>query len=176
MKVFISYSHQDEIIANEIVDALDNAGHKVWQDRTKLKAGDNLVAKFNEGIKSSDAFILIISQDSLRSPWVKHEYSTLALGDISSQRTRVIPVVVDGSPVPQYLAERFYVDLSDGLKFGITQILTALSDSEKSKKRLEPKRTRDYRKSIAKLSQSLREGRLTLVCGAGISIGAGIPS
>jgi len=179
MKVFVSYSHQDAKHADQIVSALESAGHEVWQDRVRLKAGDNLIAKLNEGIKSSDAFILIISKYSLRSRWVKHEYSTLALGDISSQRTRVIPVLVDRSSVPQYLAGHIYVDLTTGLDHGIEQILRALSESEKTKTKTRkptPKRTRNYSESIVKLTQSLREGRLTLVCGAGVSIGAGIPS
>jgi len=177
MRVFISYSHQDAKYANVIITALKAANHDVWYDRGKLKTGDNLITKLNEGIKSSDAFILIISKYSLRSKWVKHEYSTLALGDISSERTRVIPVLVDKSSVPQYLANHLYVDMSMGVERGVDKILSALAETDKQKTRkVQPKRTRDYTESISKLNRALREGRLTLVCGAGVSIGAGIPS
>lgn len=177
MRVFISYSHQDSKYADAIIKALKAANHDVWSDRGKLKAGDNLITKLNEGIKSSDAFILIISKYSLQSKWVKHEYSTFALGDISSERTRVIPVLVDKSSVPQYLANRLYVDLSVGIERGINTILKSLTETDKkTTKKIQLKRTRDYTESISKLNHALKEGRLTLVCGAGVSIGAGIPS
>lgn len=176
MKVFISYTQQDKKYAELIAQSLRDAGHEVWYDGWKLRAGDNLVEKINESLEETDALIVIISRYSLRSKWVMHEFSALAFGELSGKKNKIIPVLVDKSTVPEYLARYVYVDLSDNLEFGINSIIYALSEPQTAKPKIKIDRKRSYEKAIDSLAQSLQEGRLTLVCGAGVSIGAGIPS
>lgn len=175
MKVFISYTQQDKKHADLIADKLRGAGHEVWYDGWKIKAGDNLLEKINQGVKEVDAFIIIISKDSLSSKWSMHEYSALAFGELSSPSTRIIPVLVDKSTVPQYLARYQYVDLSENLDRGLNEILGFLSDKPPAAK-IGEGRERTYAQAIAALTRALNAGRLSLFCGAGASIGAGILS
>lgn len=120
MKVFISYTQQDKKHAELIAHRLREEGHEVWYDGWKLRAGDNLVEKINEGLKETDALIVIVSRNSLRSKWVMHEFSALAFGELSGKTNRIIPVLVDKSTVPEYLARYVYVDLSENLEFGLS--------------------------------------------------------
>ncbi|MBP5981143.1 MAG: TIR domain-containing protein [Halomonas sp.] len=176
MKVFISYTHQDKKYAELIADRLRNAGHDVWYDGWKLKAGDNLVEKINHGLKETDALVVILSKNALQSKWVMHEFSALAFGELSGKTNRIIPVLVDKSTVPEYLARYVYVDLSDNTEIGLNGIVRALSAQPTTKPILKSDRKRSYEKAVDALSDTLHEGRLTLVCGAGVSIDAGIPS
>lgn len=176
MKIFISYSHQDKKHADLISESLVAAGHEIWIDSLKLRAGDNWLSKINEGIKEADAFILIISGNSLSSEWVSKEISAIALGELSKGRTRIIPVLVDKSTVPQYLAQYQYVDLSMDFEIGISRIVQALSETPDKISLGEKKDKRGYSRAITEISHALKDGRLTLVTGAGVSIGAGIPS
>ena len=116
MKVFISYSQEDKKYASLIAERLRDAGHEVWYDAWALRLGDNLIEKINEGLKDTDALIVIVSEHSLRSKWVMHEFSALALGDLSSKKSRIIPVLIDKTSVPQYLARYVYVDLTSDLE------------------------------------------------------------
>jgi len=176
MKVFISYSQRDKKYADLIANRLREAGHEVWYDTWTLKAGDNLLNKINEGIKEAQALIVIISKHSLRSKWVMHEFSALAFGDISGRKSRIIPVLIDNSSVPEYLARYVYVDLTIDEEAGLQNIVRALAQEEVSREKPRAERKRTYDKAVATLSKELHAGRLTLVCGAGVSIGAGIPS
>jgi len=176
MKVFISHSHQDKKYSEQISRALESAGHEIWIDTLKLKPGDNFISKINEAIKESDAFIVIISKNSINSESVSREISAIALSEISKKRTKIIPVLIDRSTVPQYLAQYLYVDLSQDFDSGLSRIIQALSSSPDAISLGEKKEIRNYDKQISELSFALKEGRLTLVSGAGSSIGAGIPS
>uniref|UniRef100_I2Q6G7 TIR domain-containing protein n=1 Tax=Desulfovibrio sp. U5L TaxID=596152 RepID=I2Q6G7_9BACT len=175
MKVFISYSHEDKKYAKLIATKLKESGHDVFFDTWSLQAGDNLIEKVNKSLKETDALIVIVSKNSLRSKWVMHEFSAIALGDLSNRQSRVIPVLIDGSSVPQYLARYVYIDLTADLDDGIQRIVNALSKQYSQDLTEKKEKVRTYGTAISTLSHALHAGRLTLVCGAGVSIGAGIP-
>jgi hypothetical protein len=179
MNVYISYSHHDKKYADLIAKLLKEHGHKVWIDTWRLKAGDNLVEKINDGLKKAEALIVIVSNNSLGSEWVRYEFSAIALGDISSEKRRIIPVLVDKVvSLPEYLSQYLFVDLTVNTEIGLQQILNALKSqtTKKRKKEVHHEKKREYESAITALSQELRAGRLTLVCGAGTSVDAGIPS
>lgn len=177
MNVYISYSHHDKKYADLIANSLREHGHKVWIDTWRLKAGDNLIEKINEGLKETEALIVIVSNNSLGSEWVRYEFSAIALGDISSEKRRIIPVLVDKVvSLPEYLSQYLFVDLTVDTEIGLQQILNALKSQTKRKKEVRPEKKREYDNAINVLSQELRAGRLTLICGAGVSVDAGIPS
>jgi len=176
MNVFISYSQRDKKYAELIANRLREANHRVWYDTWTLKVGDNLIDKINKGLKEAKVLIVIISKHSLRSKWVMHEFSALALGDISGRKSRIIPVLIDNSAVPEYLARYVYVDLTVDKETGLQNIILALAEPPKPREKPKAERKRTYDKAIAVLSQRLHAGILSLVCGAGVSMGAGIPS
>ena len=175
MRIFLSYSHQDQKYADLLFKHLSEAGHEVWQDKLNLKAGDNLIEKVNLGIKKAQTIIVIISKNSLQSKWVMHEVSALALGDLSSENRRVIPVLIDSSSVPSYLSKYLYVDLSKGIDQGIHSLITALNEDDAFHQRRTLTENENIQ-AIEALSHAHHDGRLTLVCGAGVSVGAGISS
>ncbi len=176
MKIFISYTPQDKHYADLMADRIRQAGHEVLYDGWKIKEGDNLIEKINEGVKEADAFVVIISKNSLSSKWSMHEYSVLAFGELSNQTHRIIPVLVDKSTVPQYLARYQYVDLSEDLECGVNEVVHLLSSEHSALSKVDDDRERTYVQAIGALTKALNAGRLTLFCGAGVSIGAGILS
>ena len=46
-EIFISYNHEDKKYADLITGSLIEAGHEVFMDILKLKAGDNIVEKID---------------------------------------------------------------------------------------------------------------------------------
>ncbi len=175
MRIFLSYSHQDQKYADLLSKHLSEAGHDVWQNKLNLKLGDNLIEKVNQGIKEAQALIVIVSESSLRSKWVMHEFSALALGDLSSESRKVIPVLIDSTTVPSYLSKYLYIDLTKGLEQGVQNLISALSEENVIPQRRAPTES-ENEQAIEKLSQAHHDGSLTLVCGAGVSVGAGIPA
>ncbi|MEW8599149.1 MAG: TIR domain-containing protein [Candidatus Thiodiazotropha sp.] len=182
MKIFISYSHQDKKWASMIADLLKQENHEVWIDSWSIKAGDNLLKKIEQGLSEADAIVFLISKNSLASKSVMHEFSAIAFGELSKRRQRIIPVLIDKSQVPSYLSQYMYLDLAADVELGLqrlTQALRAEPTEEPeyvSAEITKSQKERTYDKQIQNLSKALHGGRLTLVCGAGISVGAGVPS
>lgn len=179
MRVFISYSHQDKQAVDLITERLNLAGHNVWVDQLKLKPGDNISRKIQDGIASADAFLVIVSANSLRSKWMLQEFSAIALSELSKRQPRIIPVLLDDSAVPSYLSNYLYLDLSRDLAGGLDQLVHSLEIVQR-KESSTPRRTIEQRTDslsgqVLALGSALKSGRLTLVCGAGVSVGAGIP-
>lgn len=179
MRVFISYSHQDKAIVNLIVERLKLDGHEVWIDHLNLKPGDNISRKIQEGIATADAFLVVVSRNSLSSNWVQKEFSFLALSELSERGPKIIPVSIDTSTVPSYLTNYLYIDLSQDLAGGIDSIARSLQivkHKDITTRRRSTEQRPDGRSGlVADIGAALKSGRLTLICGAGVSVGAGIP-
>lgn len=180
MKIFISYAHQDRTRVNPIVEKLHSAGHEVWIDSVKLKFGDNIPERINEGISAAEVVIVVVSKNSMSSKWVQHEFSSIALSEISKRQSKIIPVLIDAGPVPSYLANYFFADLTHDFEGGLSLLIDSLAPTKRRRESVHVRRTEESRKESqttqhAALSGALRTGRLTIVCGAGVSVGAGVP-
>jgi hypothetical protein len=179
MRVFVSYSAQDKEVVARIVDRLRGDGHDVWIDSLRIDPGDNIQRKIDEGLEQADALIVIVSENSFKSQWVQREFAAIALHEISKRERRVIPVRIDRSPVPSYLADRQYLDLTEDFDGGLNRLSQALASPVADRDGGEARAagaTDNRASQLANLRQALRRGRLTLVCGAGASIEAGVPA
>lgn len=179
MRIFISYSHQDKATVDSILDRLKTAGHEVWIDSLKLRPGDNISRKIQEGISSADAILVVVSANALRSKWMLQEFSSLALSELSKREPKIIPILLDDSAVPSYLSNYLYLDLSRDPAKGLENLIHSLEIVQRKEldtpRRSSEQRTDSLGGQVAALSGALKFGRLTLVCGAGVSVGAGIP-
>ncbi|PKO45261.1 MAG: molecular chaperone Tir [Betaproteobacteria bacterium HGW-Betaproteobacteria-4] len=180
MKIFVSYSHQDRPRVNLIVDRLQQAGHEVWIDNIRIKLGDNIAERINEGISTAEVVLVVVSKNSMSSKWVQQEFSSIALSEISKRQPKVIPLLIDAGPVPSYLANYYFVDLTRDFEGGLNLLVDSLAPTKRSKETVQVRRTEESRKESQStqhtaLSNALRMGRLTVVAGAGVSVGAGVP-
>jgi hypothetical protein len=180
MRIFVSHSHQDKPVVDRIVARLEAEGHDVWVDSRKLRPGDNLQRKIEEGLETADALLVVVSSNAFRSKWVQYEFSAIALRQLSTGEHRIIPVKIDRSDVPRYLADRVYLDLSENFEAGLERLVEDLrglapdalvTPADRAAKIAESRSAQ-----TTKLREALRAGRLTLVCGAGVSVEAGIPA
>jgi hypothetical protein len=181
MRIFISYSTKDKGRVLRIADRLQQDGHSILQiDPFNLEPGDNWVEKNQTILAESDVFIVVISENSLRSEKVSKEFTGIALQQISKRQQRIIPVRIDRCPVPSYLADRLYVDLSHDFDSGLNKLSeilkTSTLDQISSPANRSPASPESRESHINRLHESLRRGSLTLICGAGVSVGAGIPA
>lgn len=182
MKIFVSHSGQDKEVAALLTNALNEAGHQAWLDSLNLKLGDNLLKKIAAGIKSADALILLISKNSAKSKWVMHEFSAIALNDISKSERRIIPVLIDNVPIPSYLSNYLYIDISSDIISGIHRLVESLEPGNQIEAKVvdnavqEEQQEEARDRKVLEIAKALHGGRLTLVCGAGISVGAGVPT
>ena len=92
VRVFLSYDRADEAFAKTLFEELTKRGLSVWRDEEELLPGDNWAEQIGEALKKSRAMVVLISPESMRSKWVRHEIE-YALGDLRYEN-RLFPVLV----------------------------------------------------------------------------------
>lgn len=101
-RVFISYSHDDEAILNDLLPylaSLDREGlADVWSDR-RIKAGDQWRKEIDAALDAATVTVLLISQAFLASPFVRDEELPRILAQQAAGRMTVLPVFVSPSTV-----------------------------------------------------------------------------
>lgn len=103
MKLFISYSRTDMVIADSLVAALEAEGFGVTIDRRDLPYGEAWQGELSEFIRECDTVVWLVSQSSIRSQWVNWE-----LGEVQRLNKRLMPVVigpVDPHQLPQAIGK-----------------------------------------------------------------------
>ncbi len=93
MQIFISHSHNDEMFARKVASFLENQGLNVWEASNEIFPGDNWAAKISQGLQESNAMVVLLTPESLKSIWVQRDVE-YALGALEYSG-RLIPVLID---------------------------------------------------------------------------------
>ena len=86
--IFISYSRKDKLFVRKLNDALDALGVDAWVDWEGIELASDWMARITAAIEGGDAFVFVISPDSLKSKVCLKE---LELGIASNKK--IIPVL-----------------------------------------------------------------------------------
>ena len=117
--IFISYAHDDVMIARPLADWLAAEGYNVWWDR-RLSAGEIWLETLVWKVYSARRVLVLWSPRAAASKWVEKE------GDIAAGLRKLIPLVVEEHPLPkdwQHIQHKLIGSL-DGHK---TEILRAIN-------------------------------------------------
>jgi len=96
MKVFLSYSRRDNVVANEVRRQLELHGHEIWQDVSSIAGGADWRASIEQGIRAADTFLLILSPQLVRSP----KYAREELDFARKHDKALLPVYAKPVKVP----------------------------------------------------------------------------
>lgn len=91
--VFFSYAHANRERAIEIINTLENAGYAVWWDGV-LEGGVKYSENIEEALESANAVIVLWSEESIKSHWVRDEASR------GVDRNCLVPLTIDGVKPP----------------------------------------------------------------------------
>ena len=96
VRIFVSHNHRDRLfVEREITAPLAKRGIETWYSNTDILPGENYVRAIESGLLKSDWMIVIVSEHSAASDWVRAEVRT-ALADPRLQQ-RILPVTIDGT-------------------------------------------------------------------------------
>jgi hypothetical protein len=70
---FISYSSKDQEFTERLYADLQSEGVRCWFAPEDLKIGDKFRTRIDESIRSYDKLMVVLSENSIRSPWVEEE-------------------------------------------------------------------------------------------------------
>ena len=93
--VFISYSSRDRDFADRLYADLQAQGIRCCLDREDLKIGDPIRPRIDEAIRLHDKLMLVLSKNSLASPWVEGEVESALERERSQKQIILFPVRLD---------------------------------------------------------------------------------
>ena len=103
--VFLSYDRDDMAKAQPIAAALEKAGHSVWWDR-HIKSGAEYNTEIEEALGRADAIVVLWSERSVRSAWVRDEAAA------GRDTGRLVPVTIGTAEPPLGFRQYQTTDLS----------------------------------------------------------------
>ena len=89
---FISYSGKDQEFADRLYEGLQNKGVRCWFAPHDVKAGEKLHEQIDEAIRLHDKLLLILSEHSMNSEWVKTEIFNAREREVAEKKRKLFPV------------------------------------------------------------------------------------
>ncbi len=128
--VFLTYAETDSAAADKLSRLLDARADVQVFTPNSLSVGENWQTRLRHALERSDVFILLVSPDSLASPWVLHQ-----LGAAWSLAIPIIPVLADRSigpklPPPVTVEPDRFVMLDDLRTPGDLDVYLSVEDEE----------------------------------------------
>lgn len=123
---FLSHSSVDKPFVRQLASDLKSHGIQVWLDEQNIKVGESIPEKISQGLAESDYFVFITSESSVSSEWVKKELNSALVTEVEKRAVHVLPIKLDGSKVPNAIADKKYADFSSSYRNGLTELLQAM--------------------------------------------------
>src|SRR5215212_4140521 len=125
-KLFVSYSRKDSVTARKLIESFRSIEQDVWVDWESIPPAVDWLEQIFRGIEEADAFIFLISPDSIASEVCKVELGRAALNN-----KRIIPIVLR-DVVPATTPDSIrklnwtFIRETDNLEDGLQKVKTAI--------------------------------------------------
>ena len=126
-KLFVSYNHKDLQFVKKLKNDLEQAGIQLIIDINSMKFGDDINEFIKESVKSSDMTLSVISENSLKSPWVMLEALETFQYEDFNKTMRYIPVMIDKN----FKSQSFTLRLVEHIEKSIDLILDEITQLSK---------------------------------------------
>jgi len=113
MKVFISHSSHDKKFVRTLKSDLNENGIDTFFDEDSLELGDSLREKLEEALDKSSHFLIILSDNSVKSEWVQFELKEALTLFNKKTLSKIIPLKYRTCDIPGTLNNLLYGDLSE---------------------------------------------------------------
>ncbi len=110
-RVFLSHNWNDRGIARKLAKDLNDRGIGTWLDEAEIKIGDSLIEKIRAGIDTVEYLLVLLSDASVNSEWVKKEVDIAMNQEIEGKKVKVLPVLLESCDLPGFLKGKLYADL-----------------------------------------------------------------
>lgn len=110
IRLFLSHNSEDKAFVRMLGSSLTDRGFQVWVDEGEIKYGESLIRKISEGIDGADYLLAILSENSVKSNWVKKELEIAITKEIQGDGIKVVPLVIDDCNIPTYMIDKRYAD------------------------------------------------------------------
>jgi len=125
-KLFVSYSRKDSTAARKLIESFRSIEQDVWVDWESIPPAVDWLEQIFRGIEEADAFVFLVSPDSIASEVCKVE-----IGRAVQNNKRIIPIVLrDVNPRDALESIRklnwTFIREADNFEEGLAKIRTAI--------------------------------------------------
>jgi hypothetical protein len=92
---FISYSSQDQEFVERLHNDMQNKGVRCWFAPKDLAIGSETRSGIDDAIRNHDKLLVVLSESSVKSPWVKKEVETAFEKERQYDRIVLFPIRLD---------------------------------------------------------------------------------
>mgnify|MGYP001940346743 CR=1 FL=1 len=118
MQIFISHNKKQKSQARLLAIALVELGEGVWFDEWTIQPGESLTGSIEDGLSSSDVFVILWSKDAASSNWVGTELRSYIRRRVDDNSLRIVPIMMDDTPLPALVADYRGFSLSSSRSIG----------------------------------------------------------
>jgi len=129
--IFISHNKRDAEVGRRLGAQLKLVGADVWFDEWEIRAGDSIVGSVSDALESFDTFLLLWSDHAAKSGWVRAELEAALTRRLSGRNIRVIPIRLDGTPLPALVSSYKYLAMDEGVAPAVDEIMGFANDRER---------------------------------------------
>ena len=145
--VFISYSSKDEETANLVVEGLSARGVQCWKAGAyTINTGEDFRQKIADALDECKIFLIILSKNSMSSPWCKIE-----LTEALRKNKKIYSLKVDESPIDELFEFKLgcsqtsdgtkkLIPVIENLAINIKKDRDAILEKEKTKEQIKKRR------------------------------------
>jgi len=117
ISIFLSHNSKDKPFVRKLALDLEAHGIKCWIDEAEIKVGESLIEKIRSGIDTMDYLAVILSPNSVSSPWVQREVDVATNQEINNRKVKVLPLLYKKCELPGFLLGKKYADFSEGKNY-----------------------------------------------------------
>jgi len=121
--IFFSYSRQDKVFSDRLVNDLRSKGFVIWQDTSDIPGGANWIDRIQAALDDSTFALVLWSTHSAESDWVKKE---IRLAD--SKRVQIVPLLYDSTRLSDDLTFKNAIDFQGNYETSLNNLLKTLAE------------------------------------------------
>jgi WD40 repeat protein len=128
--LFLSHASEDKDWCEKLAERLRDQGVRVWFDGWELRPGDNLMARINDGLKSSRKMVAVFSRSYFKDTkvWTRAESYAQQSPDILSRERPLIPALIEDCEIEPTLRGILFLDFRnpDDFDLRLRQLIEAI--------------------------------------------------
>jgi len=132
-KVMISYSHKNKSVARRLATDLQQSSLDIKLDEKEMLVGESIHQWVEKTVTECDYILVLLSHDSVQSPWVMEEINAARMREKESKKTILLTAMLKGitsNELPMLLKDRNAVSLWPKYEDGLQYILRSIREYE----------------------------------------------
>jgi hypothetical protein len=151
-RVFVSYASADKSFVERLASALESLAVRLWIDYREIRVGDSIVDEISKGLRETDALVVVLSESSVISRWVREEINAAFIAMVEGKGVRLCPALIQSCDVPVMLRVRKYADFTKGFSNGIRELIEGILPDQRTWEELEAI-AREFKSTVDRLPQ-----------------------